>query len=94
MDTLKDSLTIRRLYKEGESEANLKVNYPTFVQRYPKLFEMICNENCSDFILNHMIQTHISVQNGVRTQEEGSIKMGEVLAQEYIPEEILKDEKR
>ena len=83
-------LKIRVKYRdENVSIETLESEYSDFKEKYPKLFEMICSESCNDRLLEKVMKMRSEVECGKTTEEKSAVIMGEILAREYIPEEIL-----
>lgn len=67
-----------------EKQKYCKRNYPDFVDRYPMLFEKVCED---DFDMNrfmYMMQLKEKIQNREHTVESASIEVGQTLFDIYV----------
>ena len=72
---------IRNCVKHGIS---LYQKHDEFKQRYPKLFEMLCDPECDQTMLNKLISLHKKVQNGKTDQKDADIAFGQVAVDTFV----------
>jgi len=69
---------------ENKNKSEIKVKYSNFAEKYPKLFDMICSDNCDDNLLNKMLSAKRLVNNGSMSQHDASVKVGQDLVNKYV----------
>ena len=72
-------------------EISLYRKYDDFKQRYPKLFEMLCDPACDQTMLNNLIKLHKNVQNGSTNQKDADIAFGQVAVDTFIKPNITRN---
>lgn len=76
---------IRQEYRdENKNKSEIKVKYNNFAEKYPKLFDMICSDNCDDYLLNKMLSAKRLVNSGSMSQHDASVKVGQDLVNKYV----------
>ena len=79
------NIKIRQEYRdENKNKSEIKVKYNNFAEKYPKLFDMICSDNCDDNLLNKMLSAKRLVNNGSMSQHDASVKVGQDLVNKYV----------
>lgn len=79
-------------YLKNNSQNETKIKFKDFESRYPAVYNKIVSGEDLTKLLE-MLQTLLKIRLGELKKDEADKMYGAKLAQEYIPEHILKDEK-
>lgn len=71
-----------------EFESYLESIFPVFAESYPYLFRVILKGNTKLDFLDTMLNAIIEMSSGKQTQEEVEKKLGEQLADKFIPQHL------
>jgi len=75
---------IRNEYVLCKSRKKLEKDYSDFSNENPKIFDMICSENCDDNVLEQMLLSYNSMLRGEVSQHSASEKVGTVLVDKFV----------
>jgi len=86
---IKELFLIRNEFREkGISKSALMTTYNSFYTKYEKCFDMICDPQCDDEILNKIIHARQSVINGKKSQHDASVVVGQDLVDKYVKPKV------
>jgi hypothetical protein len=92
-----DSKEIRRIVKEirdskkSHKEVFYEDKYPDFIDKYPKLFEMCCDQNTDINTLYFMIDMLEKIQKNQMTEHVASVSVGQKLFDSYVKPVVGED---
>jgi hypothetical protein len=80
---------IRKKFRDDHiSKDGLKNTHSDFAQKFEHSFDMICNHQCDDNMLNKIMNSHMLVRNGTMSQHEASVAVGQVLVDTFVKPNI------
>ena len=86
---IKELFLIRNEFRDkGISKSELMNIYNSFYTKYEKCFDMICDPQCDDEILNKIIHARQLVINGSKSQHDASVEVGQNLVNKYVKPKV------
>ena len=80
---------IRKKFRDDHiSKDELKNSHSDFSQKFEHSFDMICNHECDDNMLNKIMSSHMLVRNGSMSQHDASVAVGQVLVDTFVKPNI------
>ena len=87
----KKSLVCSEIYEIRHKFRDLKIpkdliksQHATFADEREHTFDMLTRSDCDDVMLNKMLKARMSVEDGVTTQHDASVAVGEVLVDKFV----------
>ena len=74
-----------------KNNLSLYKKHDTFKKSFPKLFEMLCDSNCDQMILEKLINLHKSMFNNKISLHDASVEFGKVACENYIQPLVNRD---
>lgn len=77
-------------YLQNHSKNETSIKFSEFNDKYPSIFKLIISGKDISQLYN-MLYTIDNIRKNKITKEQADIKYGKILAEKYIPAEILND---
>lgn len=82
MSIVKDIVSSKKTSRDKQKYC--KRTYPDFVDRYPMLFEKVCEDNFDMERFIYMMELKEKIQKREHTIESASVEVGQKLFDEYV----------